>query len=399
LVEEGHLDEEEAEKVMRSLEAPETIAVLGHLGAHIAISIPLRFPFGSVIRFGWTIFFRLRSEVRALLRQGSREELRGARRIHTLTVAVLSATPGLGTFAYILAEPLRKNRPLLAVLLDEALRKLPFGLYRRQHLAVLTCWLACSGPAVAPRMIKSRWHSLRPHHLVAEARDTARRLRNHVTLVPAILAANVLALSFAALIGGLTGNLSGGFGEFGPMQTLKAGELLLAGVVGYYVYSRFWRLPAAEQRVDAPGSFYWVLSGIGLIWLGIDDYFGIHELASDLLETRLGMSVPVLNNFDDLILLGYGIIGLSVMAIFLGELMRSRASFPLLATGATFLVISQATDFFVPEGTALARVENPANIIAAAFLLSAYVVKLREVWSELPDAGKRTVAGRMPSEP
>ncbi|MFQ6019407.1 MAG: hypothetical protein ACE5KW_01480 [Dehalococcoidia bacterium] len=399
LVEEGRLDEDEAEKAMRSLEAPETLAVLGHLGAHIAISVPLRFPFGSATRFGWVVFFRLRSEARALIRREPDEQLRGARKIHTLTVAVGSALPGAGTFAYLVAEPLRKNRPLLAVLLDEALRKLPFGLYRRQHLAVLTCWLACSGPGIAPRMVKDRWHSLRPHHLVAWIRDSAERLRPHRTLVAAILAANVVALTVAAIAGGLTGKLSGTFGEFGPMQTLKAAELLLAGVAGYYIYTRFWRLPQAGQRVDAPGSFFWIISGAGLVWLGLDDYFQIHERVGDLLEEGLGTTVPLLNNFDDLILLGYGIIGLAVFAIFLGELMRSRAVFPLLATGIGFLVISQAIDFFAPEGTVLAGVENPTNIIGAGFILTAYLVKLREVWSELPAVRGPIVAGGLPSEP
>ena len=90
LVEEGNLDPEEREAALRSLEAPETLAVLGHLGAHIAISVPLRFPFGSVTRFGYVVFFRLRSEGRALIRRDPDEQLRGARKIHTLTVALAS---------------------------------------------------------------------------------------------------------------------------------------------------------------------------------------------------------------------------------------------------------------------------------------------------------------------
>ncbi|KKL21779.1 hypothetical protein LCGC14_2442020, partial [marine sediment metagenome] len=390
---------EEGEKALRSLEAPETLAVLGHLGAHIAISVPLRFPFGSVARFGWVVFFRVRSETRALIRRESDEELRGARKIHTLTVAVGSALPGLGTFAYLVAEPLRKNRPLLAVLLDEALRKLPFGLYRRQHLAVLTCWLACSGPGVGSRMIQSRWHFLRPHHLVAWVRDAIESLRPHWTLVGGILAVNAVGLIIAGTAFIVTDNRAATFGEFGPMQTLKAAQLLLAGVAGYYIYTRFWRLPQAGQRIDAPGSFFWIISGAGLIWLGIDDYFGLHERGGDVLENGLGVTVPLLNNPDDVIVLGYGIIGLTVGAIFFGELLRSRATFPLLATGIGLLVVSLAVDFFAPEGSASGGLEDPTNIIGAGFLLSAYLVKLREVWSELPAAPESTAVGGLPSEP
>ncbi len=228
-------------------------------------------------------------------------------------------------------------------------------------------------------------------------RDSVERVRPHQTLVGGILAGNVVALIIAGTASLLTDRSA--FEEFGPMQTLKAAQLLLAGVAGYYIYTRFWRLPQAGQRIDAPGSFFWIISGAGLIWLGIDDYFGIHERVGDVIENDLGVTGPLLNNPDDVILLGYGIIGLTVIAIFLGELMRSRASFPLLVTGIGFLIISQAIDFFAPEGSALGGVENPTNIIGAGFLLSAYLVKLREVWSELPAAPESTAVGGLPSEP
>ncbi len=153
LVDEGSLDPEEAEKAISGLETPETMAALGHFGAHIAITAVLFTPFENIGRFARTVFFRLRAEAWALIRRRSDERLRGARKIHTLTVAAASLVPFVGFFAYLLAEPLRRNRPLLAVLLDQGLRKLPFGLYRRQHLPVLTCWLACSGPGVGSRVV------------------------------------------------------------------------------------------------------------------------------------------------------------------------------------------------------------------------------------------------------
>ena len=383
LVEEGHLDREEAEKALSGLETPEAVAALGHLGAHIAITLVLFGPFENVARFGWTVGFRLRSEVTALIGRGSDEQLRGARKTHTLVVALLSAVPVAGAVAYLVAEPLRKNRPLLAVMMDQGLRNLPFGLYRRQHLAVLTCWLACSGPGVAPRVV-SRWHSLRPHHLAAWVRDSADRLRPHRALVAAILAANVLALSVAAIAGVLTEEISAAFGEFGPMEALKAGELLAVALAGYYIYTRFWRLPQAGQRVDAPGSFFWILSGAGLGWFAVDGYLRIRERVGNGLEEGLGDIVPLSSNLDDLILVSYGIIGLVMIAVFLGELMRSRAVFALLTVGVVLLIVSQALHVFAPEGTVSADVEHPTSLIAAGFLLAAFLVKLREVWDELP---------------
>ncbi len=79
--------------------------------------------------------------------------------------------------------------------------------------------------------------------------------------------------------------------------------------------------------------------------------------------------------------------------------MRSRTAFPLLATGIGFLIFSQAADLFASDGTVLAGVESPTSIIGAGFLLAAYVVKLQEVWDELPTVPEPTVAGGPPSEP
>ncbi len=41
----------------------------------------------------------------------------------------------------------------------------------------------------------------------------------------------------------------------------------------------------------------------------------------------------------------------------------------------------------------------PPSVIEAGFLLAAYVVKLQEVWDELPTVPEPTVAGDPPSEP
>ncbi|MCH7811821.1 MAG: hypothetical protein IH958_04245 [Chloroflexi bacterium] len=367
---------------MLSMEQPATFSALGHLGSHITISLILFGPFENVARFLWTLFFRLKAEALGLVLQGSKEDRDRARKVHTLTVALLSLIPFVGMFAYVAAKPLRNNRALLAILFDGALRKLPFNLYHGQHLAVLTCWLATSGPGPSISAVARRWFPPRPRLLLASAREALANVRPHWKIASVLLAANLIAVAIAVTAHGLTGTLSDTFGEFGALQTLKAGELLLAGVVGYYIYSRFWRLPNAEQRVDAPGSFFWILSAGGFVWLGIDDYFGLHERLGGVIESLSGTSVPLLNNPDDLILLGYGIAGLTLAVIFLGELRRSRAVFPIMAAGVGFMAISQVIDFFAPEQTVFSGLENPTNLIGAGLLLLAYLVKLRDIWDE-----------------
>ena len=213
--------------------------------------------------------------------------------------------------------------------------------------------------------------------------NSAGQLGPHMSLVTTILVVDVLAVGAAGIVYGLTMNLAVTFAEFGPIQTLKAGHLLVSGVAGYLIYTRFWRLPQAGQRADAPGSFFWILSGAGLVWLSIDDYVQIHERLGDVLEGDLGITIPLLNNPDDIIVLGYALAALVVVAFFFGQIRGSRAVFLLLTTGLGFLVVSLAADFFAPHGTAWTGLEDPTNVVGVGLILSAYLVKLREVSSEL----------------
>ena len=100
-----------------------------------------------------------------------------------------------------------------------------------------------------------------------------------------------------------------------------------------------------------------------------------------------------------MIVLGYAVTAMVLVAIFLGELLRSRATFALLATGVVLLIVSLVVDFFATEGTVVAVIEDPANVLGAACVVSAYLVKLREVTSELPATPQPIVAGGLPSTP
>ena len=108
-----------------------------------------------------------------------------------------------------------------------------------------------------------------------------------------------------------------------------------------------------------------------------------------------GVTIPLLNNADDSFVSGYGMVAVNMVAIFFGGLLRSKASFPLLGTGFGFLVISLAIDFFAQEGTSLAGIEDQTNLIGTGFILSAYLVKLREVSSELPVVSEPVSAERL----
>ena len=387
---EERLTGEQASELRGALGKPEMRSVLVNLGAHMAIGIPLRFPLGSVTRLAWTLSLRVRTEWRIIRGDSAKRSLRG---VHSLPVALVAAMPGVGGFAYLMSKPLRGQRALAIIPFDRTLRKLPFGMYRRLHLASLMTWLASPSQA-GERDAKPGRNRLRPARLVENARLGIASLRPYRRLV-----AGVAAFNFAALLGGgaylaATGS-TGAFAEMGPITTLKVAEVTAAAALGLLAYRRFWRQPDAERSPLAGGSFFWLIAGAGLGWLALDDYLQIHEKVGSALPG----SVPLLNHADDAIVLGYGILGLAMITLFFREIVSSRPVFTLLVAGASLGVLMMAVDFFVPETFFLAGLEDPLHVTAVGSLLAAFAVKYRQVSAEASEAEGERPALPHPKQP
>lgn len=131
---EGRLTESELERIRAQMAEPAFQQVVPFFGLHILLSIPLRFPFGSIIRPFIVLGALLVATARFFRGRISREEWTRAREIHSPLVMFFAAVPGLGSFAYLGAKPVRSNRLLIRVLLDSALAKAPWSLYERSKL-------------------------------------------------------------------------------------------------------------------------------------------------------------------------------------------------------------------------------------------------------------------------
>ncbi len=129
-----------------------------------------------------------------------------------------------------------------------------------------------------------------------------------------------------------------------------------------------------------------------------DDLLSVHERVGAW-ATADGRTVLGTNNVDDLITLGYGAVGLTVLAFFRRELLAIRASSTLLIVGVALSAVMLATDSFA-RGP-LAALEFPSQVLAAAFLLLAQSVRRVEL-RETATAGagmRAAVAGEARASP
>jgi undecaprenyl-diphosphatase len=134
---EGRISAAEAAATRTRLESDATRQGMRHLGTAVIISVPLRFPFGSLTRFALVLGSRYRAGQRFANGEISERAYRESRETHTWLVAAVALIPGLGAGAYLLSPSLRRSGNLVPLAVDQTLYKLPFGLYSRLYLGRL----------------------------------------------------------------------------------------------------------------------------------------------------------------------------------------------------------------------------------------------------------------------
>ena len=173
---EEHITAERGDELKQAIESDAVQRLMKNLGAHLVLSLVLRFPLGSIGRFAWVVAMRLRAR-RAYLRGDiSAEEYAAARSIHSVPVMLLSLIPLVGAGAYLASGTLRRSG-LTRLLIDQLAYKMPFSLYRRLHLA----GLAAPKPTkhMTPALVEARKASSSRRHPVgvSAAKRGGSRLR------------------------------------------------------------------------------------------------------------------------------------------------------------------------------------------------------------------------------
>jgi hypothetical protein len=384
-VAEGHITEERATTLRAQAQAPEVASALAHMGAHVAMTVPLRFPLGSVARAGWTVAMRAQAEFRGIVR---RKPVGSARQEHTLLVAAASLVPTFGAAAYMLSKPLRANRALAVIAFDKMLRKTPLKLYERLHAAPFMVFHA---------RLDGEARSRRPSFA-----DVRRGVGERVALVRGYRLPLAAMVAMNAVVVGVGGYLYFGegtrviFDERGVMNTIDAAQLVLAGVFGIAAWQAFWSTRGARAPLgEAAGIMFWGVAGLGLMYLAADDYFTLHERMGAWMDTHLTMVPLFTNTADDVITLAMGATGLITVWVFRAELLALRPSSALLCAGVAAAGLMTFTDVY---GHGVVRpLEFPAQMSACGLLLLANIARYAEVRSPVTSRSRDAQLAAQPA--
>lgn len=194
-------------------------------------------------------------------------------------------------------------------------------------------------------------------------------VRRHVTIALLFVAAYV---SVAYLSGGER-DPDHYFGEGRAIDVMSALFLAVAG-------SFAWACFLLRRQALGEGRLFWMLLATGFLFVALDEMLEFHENVDYWLrETWVGWP-PLFRNWNDVIVISYGVGGVALLARYWREIARLPQAFILLALGGAFYVLHTGIDSLVSNSAAKNLVEESAKLTATAFfalsMLAAFIAML-----------------------
>ncbi len=179
---------------------------------------------------------------------------------------------------------------------------------------------------------------------------------SHRTIFAVVLAVDIAAVVAALALGKRPDYY---FGEKGFITKLSFVQLLLIAGVAATIYQ-------VRKRATAPDRWrrpviIWPTVALGFLFLAIDDLAGIHEQMDALFHRLVDLSeTPLSDRLDDMIVAGYGVIGIIILYLCRAEIRQFRDALPLLIAGFVLMFLMVAADVIsARNGVIRAFVSSP----------------------------------------
>ena len=181
-----------------------------------------------------------------------------------------------------------------------------------------------------------------------------------------VFAFELIAIIMAVGIGFSGGDPLKHFGEFHFVTWFSFAQLLLLSVLS----SRIFDIGVSGERkhILRSAGFIWAIIAFGFFFLALDEIFLIHEIIDVAIHAVFNMEETGLTDrIDDVLILIYGAIGISILYFHRIELRKYKAALPFLFYGLSMFFIMVILDVLT----------NRADILAMIFADNSLVGTLR----------------------
>ncbi|GAB5504437.1 hypothetical protein [Pyruvatibacter sp.] len=163
------------------------------------------------------------------------------------------------------------------------------------------------------------------------------------------------------------------FGESGAVTALSTVFMAMSSALALAVF---------YLRMDdwKSGAWFWLLLAAAFAFLAIDEQLMLHERGGNVLEnSTLGPS-ETFRNWNDLIVISYGLVALAIAALAVREILKSGIFALLFATAFAFYAIHTGLDSLLPSDLAWKDApEESAKLLCALFLFLALCARFLDL--------------------
>jgi len=168
-----------------------------------------------------------------------------------------------------------------------------------------------------------------------------------------------------------------------------ASALFMAATSGFAFLCFLLRMPARDR-----GRWLWLLIWLGFLYFSVDEVLEFHErLDWTIAESPIGPA-ETFRNWNDVVVISYGLVGALVMLSFLPEILRYRRVPELLGLGFGCYALHTLIDSVVVNDTPTSRmIEESAKLFSGAFFSLAVFAALLAIYQR-----RRAMSAKAPPE-
>lgn len=192
----------------------------------------------------------------------------------------------------------------------------------------------------------------------------------------------LLAVLLVVIALGEPGRRAAAFAEEGGAITWVSFALLLGAAL------IAWRGALMPFPGETLRRMIWLCMAAGLSFLAADEVLGFHESVGLWLDGQVSVREAGFRTWNDLIVIGYGVVALPLLLAFAPELLRHRGMLQMLGLGFLAYACHTAVDsLFQPSGISVI-VEEGFKVGCGLALLWSMGLGVRGLLSEIDGGGR-----------
>lgn len=160
------------------------------------------------------------------------------------------------------------------------------------------------------------------------------------------------------------------FSEEGAITALSTVFLAMSSALAlavFYMRMDDWKV----------GGLFWLILAAGCAFLALDEQLMLHERSGTAIELSSIGATETFRNWNDVIVIGYGVVALAIAGLFGREILRCRAFALAFVVGFAFYAVHTGIDLIMPDSVGWKDIpEESAKLKSVLFLFLALCAQL-----------------------